>query len=138
MNDRNTNIAASLLRVSFGVILLAHALLKVLVFTLPGTVAFFASQGFPGWMAYPVVAVEFFGGAALLLGFQTRLVALATLPVMLGALTVHMGNGWVFNAPNGGWEYPALLAVLAVVVALQSNAGVTLSKAGISTGAKAH
>ena len=54
-------------------------------------------------MAYPVVAIEFFGGVALVLGFQTRLVALATLPVLLGALTVHIGNGWVFNAPNGGW-----------------------------------
>ncbi len=130
MNHRTNNIAATLLRASFGVILVAHALLKVLVFTMPGTVGFFASQGFPGWMAYPVVAIEFFGGVALVLGFQTRLVALATLPVLLGALTVHIGNGWVFNAPNGGWEYPALLAVLSVVVALQAEAGFALGKRG--------
>ncbi|MES2072456.1 MAG: DoxX family protein [Pseudomonadota bacterium] len=130
MNDTSNNIAATLLRASFGIILIAHALLKVLVFTMPGTVGFFASQGFPGWLAYPVVAIEFFGGVALVLGIQTRLVALASLPVMLGALTVHLGNGWVFNAPNGGWEYPALLAVLSVVVALQAKAGVAIAQLG--------
>lgn len=130
MNDTSNNIAATLLRASFGVILVAHALLKVLVFTMPGTVGFFASQGFPGWLAYPVVAIEFFGGVALVLGIQTRLVALASLPVMLGALSVHLGNGWVFNAPNGGWEYPALLAVLSIVVALQAKAGVALAQLG--------
>jgi putative oxidoreductase len=32
----------------------------------------------------------------------------------LGALFVHAPNGWVFNAPNGGWEYPACLAVVAL------------------------
>ncbi|WP_394779831.1 DoxX family protein [Undibacterium sp.] len=130
MNDTSSRIAATLLRVTFGTILIAHALLKVLVFTMPGTVGFFVSQGFPGWMAYPVVAIEFLGGVALVLGFQTRVTALATLPVLLGALTVHMGNGWVFNAPNGGWEYPALLAVLAVVVALQAKLGAGLGILG--------
>ena len=50
MNHRTNNIAATLLRASFGVILVAHALLKVLVFTMPGTVGFFASQDFrAGW-----------------------------------------------------------------------------------------
>jgi hypothetical protein len=39
---------------------------------------------------------------------------LLLLPVLLGALMVHAPNGWVFNAPNGGWEYPAFLALTAL------------------------
>jgi putative oxidoreductase len=45
-------------------------------------------------------------------------VSIALLPVLLGALFVHWGSGWVFSSPNGGWEYPAFLAVAAVVQAL--------------------
>ena len=37
---------------------------------------------------------------------------------LLGALFVHAPNGWVFNAPNGGWEYPAFLAAAAFAHAL--------------------
>jgi putative oxidoreductase len=106
------------LRVSLGVIMIAHALLKIVVFTMPGTVAFFNSVGFPGALAYPVVAAELLGGLALVIGFKTRLAALGLIPGLLGAASVHVGNGWVFNAPNGGWEYPVFLAVGVVVQAL--------------------
>lgn len=111
-------IGAFVLRLALGIMFLAHGLLKVLVFTLPGTAAFFASQGFPGWTAYPVVAAELAAGVLLILGIQVRLVSLATLPILAGALFVHLPNGWVFSSANGGWEYPAYLMVLAVAQAL--------------------
>jgi putative oxidoreductase len=114
----STTYGAGLLRITFGVVMLAHALLKIFVFTMPGTVGYFASQGFPGWTAYPVVLIEVVSGLLLILGLQTRLAALATVPVLLGALLVHAGNGWVFSAQNGGWEFPAMLVVTAIVVAL--------------------
>lgn len=109
---------ALILRLALGAMYLAHGLLKVFVFTLPGTAGFFASQGFPAWTAYLVVAAEILAGIALILGFQVRLVALAGLPILFGALAVHLPNGWVFSAPNGGWEYPAFLIVASVVQAL--------------------
>ena len=111
-------IGALVLRLAFGGMLLAHGLLKVVVFTLPGTAAFFASQGFPGWTAYPVAAIELVAGVLLILGIQVRVVALATIPILAGALLVHLPNGWVFSNPNGGWEYSAYLIVLAAVQAL--------------------
>lgn len=117
-SNRNADYAALLLRVSLGTMLIAHGLLKVLVFTVPGTVQFFASVGFAGWMAYPVIALEVGGGVLLLAGAYTRITALALVPVMLGATAVHFGNGWTFSSANGGWEYPALLAALMVVQAL--------------------
>jgi putative oxidoreductase len=62
----------TLLRLSLGTMWIAHALLKWWVFTLPGTAQFFASVGFPGWMAYPVFAAELLGGMALVLGIYAR------------------------------------------------------------------
>lgn len=117
MNNRS-EYAALLLRVALGVMFVAHGLLKVLVFTLPGTVGFFESVGFPGWTAYIVTAAEIGGGALLLAGIATRAISLALIPTLLGATWVHIGNGWVFSNANGGWEYPAFLTVTLVVQAL--------------------
>lgn len=112
------DLAAFILRVSLGVLFLAHAGLKIFVFTLPGTAAYFASQGFPAWTAYAVVAGELAIGVGLILGVLVRVASIASLPILVGALAVHLPNGWVFSAPNGGWEFPALWIVLAVVQVL--------------------
>lgn len=116
--NRQSDYAALVLRVALGIMFVAHGLLKVLVFTLPGTVGFFESVGFPGWSAYVVTVAEIGGGALLLSGVATRAISLALIPVLLGATWVHLGNGWVFSNANGGWEYPAFLTVTLVVQAL--------------------
>jgi putative oxidoreductase len=54
----------------------------------------------------------------LIAGVHVRTVSLALVPVLLGATWVHAGNGWLFSAPNGGWEYPAFWTVTLVVQAL--------------------
>ena len=120
---------ALLLRVSLGTVFVAHAMLKLLVFTLPGTAAFFAEHGFPGWTAYPVFAFELVGGAALLLGWRTRWVAATLVPVMLGALTVHWENGWSFTAPNGGWEYIAFIIMALLAQACLGDGAFALDRA---------
>lgn len=109
---------ALLLRLSLGIMFIAHGLLKVLVFTMPGTVGFFESVGFPGFMAYLVVLAELGGGVALIAGVMVRWVSLALVPVLLGAAWVHLPNGWVFSADGGGWEYPVFLVAATLVQAL--------------------
>ena len=128
MIDRKTApYAAFLLRVALGVMFIAHSLLlKVFVFTVPGTVGFFQSLGLPGVFAYLVFAAELGGGILLILGVYARAVALALVPVLLGATWAHIGNGWVFSAPNGGWEYPAFLTVAALVQALIGDGALAL------------
>jgi putative oxidoreductase len=116
--NNNTDYAALVLRIALGVMFVAHGLLKVLVFTLPGTVGFFESVGFPGSMAYFVILAEIGGGILLLAGIGVRIVSLVLVPVLLGAAYVHFGNGWVFSNPNGGWEYPVFLTVTTIVQAL--------------------
>jgi putative oxidoreductase len=118
--------AALVLRLVLGVFI-AHGLLKVVVFTVPGTVQFFESVGFPGTLAYVTIAVELGAGALLLLGVGTRWVALATVPALLGAALVHLPNDWVFSAQGGGWEYPVFLAAAAVVQFLLGDGAHALS-----------
>ena len=103
-----------LLRASLGVMFIAHAFLKLLVFTPQGFEGFLAKLGYPTALAWPIILGELIGGAAILAGFYGRWVSLGLLPVLFGALAVHAPNGWVFNAPNGGWEYPAFLAIAAL------------------------
>lgn len=120
MNTLNTNpYAALVLRLSLGTMFIAHALLKILVFTPSGTAGFFASLGVPGWLAYPVIGAELIGGILLIIGLQTRWVALALIPVLLGSIgLVHGANGWLFANEGGGWEYPLFLVTAAVAMAL--------------------
>ena len=114
----HSDYAAFILRLGLGVMFIAHGLLKVLVYTLPGAAGFFEQVGFPGWMAYFVTFAEIGGGVLLLAGIGVRTVSLALVPVLLGATFVHFGSGWVFSNANGGWEYPAFLTLAAVVQAL--------------------
>ena len=120
---------ATLLRVSLGLLFLAHSIvLKLGVFTLAGTAGYFESLGLPAFTAYLVFAAEAVGGLMLLVGIQARWVALALMPVLAGALWVHSGNGWVFSNAGGGWEYPLLLLVLAGVQALIGDGALALSR----------
>jgi putative oxidoreductase len=107
-----------ILRVALGVVFLTHGLFKPLVLTFAGTAAFFESFGFPGWTVYPVFLAEVIGGLALIAGQGTRWAAAALIPVVLGAFRVHGPNGWYFGAPNGGWEYLAVLIAGLVAVIL--------------------
>ena len=119
IDARTAPYAAALLRVSLGAMFIAHALiLKHFTYSLPGTVQFFESLGLPAALAYATFWAEFIGGVLLVLGVGSRWVALALLPVLAGAAWVHAGNGWVFSAQNGGWEYPVFLIAASLVQAL--------------------
>lgn len=124
----STAFGVLLLRVSLGVMWIAHALLKLFVFTLPGTATFFESVGLPGVLAYPVFAAELMGGLALVLGVYARQVSLALLPVILTAASVHIPNGWLFTNPGGGWEYPVFLIAASAVLWLLGDGAWSLRR----------
>ncbi len=124
----STAYGTLLLRVSLGVMYIAHSVvLKWMTFGLAGTAQYFESLGLPAALAYATFFAEFIGGVLLVLGIQSRWVALALLPVLFGAAWVHIGNGWVFSAQGGGWEYPLYLIVLSVAQALLGDGAHALS-----------
>ncbi len=125
--SQSTEFAALILRLALGTLALAHGLLKVFVFTIPGTVQYFSSLGYPAELAYAVIAAEILGGIALIAGIGVRTVSLALVPVLIGATITHAGNGWVFSNANGGWEFPAFWTVALVVQALLGPGAFALS-----------
>ena len=126
MNNDLSPHATALLRISLGGVFLAHGLLlKVMTFGMAGTMGFFGSIGYPPVLGAVVALAEIAAGAALILGVLVRPAALLMLPILLGATLTHAGNGWVFNATGGGWEFPAFLTVA------------TLAQAGLGAGALA-
>lgn len=127
IDTRTAPYAALLLRITLGVLFLAHDALKVFVFTPAGTVGFFGKLGLPPIVAYATMAWELVGGLLLIFGLGTRWVALLFLPLMLGTIaTVHGANGWMFTAPGGGWEYPAFWSVALLVQALLGDGAFAL------------
>ena len=117
--ERNNEYGIALLRISLGVMFIAHSvLLKYFTFTLAGTAGYFESIGLPGFLGYVVFGMEAVGGILLVLGVRTREVAAALIPILVGALWAHSGNGWVFSNAGGGWEYPLYLIVLSAAQVL--------------------
>jgi putative oxidoreductase len=115
------SLGVSLLRIHFGIILLAHGWLKVYVFSIAGTVGYFSSIGLPPIIAYSVIFGELVGGLALILGIQTRLAAALAVPIVFGAAVMNSGNGWLHSASGGGWEYAASLTVIAVCLVIMGS-----------------
>ncbi|SAI73092.1 membrane protein [Bordetella ansorpii] len=121
---------ATLLRVALGIMWIAHALLKLLVFSLPGTSQYFDSVGLPGVLAYPVFAAEIVGGVALVLGIYARQAALLLIPIMIGAAWVHWPNGWAHTSEGGGWEYPVFLIGVSFAQWLLGDGALALRTSG--------
>jgi putative oxidoreductase len=127
IDDITAPYAVLFLRWCLGALFIAHAMLKLRVYKIPGTVAFFESLGLPGWFAYATIAAELGGAALLILGIYPRYVALLLVPLMLGTIiTVHGKKGWLFTNKDGGWEFPAFWAAALLVVFLAGDGAGTL------------
>jgi putative oxidoreductase len=121
--------AAFLLRICLAAAFIAHAMLKLKVFTIPGTVKFFESLGLPGWVAYVTIAAELGGAAFLLLGIWPRIVALLLVPLMLGTIIKVQGRfGLLFSNKEGGWVYPAFWTGALIVLFLLGDGAAVIAR----------
>lgn len=125
-DTRTTPYGLFVLRLSLGTMWLAHGLLKLFAFGVAGFAGFLGSLGYPPFLAGPIIAAEVFGGLLILLGIYGRQVSVLLLPVMAAAMLVHVPNGWLFSAPNGGWEYPAFLIAASVTHVLAGEGAFAL------------
>ena len=136
IDHRTAPHAALLLRLSLGGLFLAHAGLKIFVFTPAGAADFFGSLGLPPALAYVTMGWEIIGGLALILGVWPRIAAIATIPILLGSIaTVHGPAGFWFNNANGGWEYPALWIVGLIALALLGDGPLALRRSPVRSAA---
>ena len=82
-----------ILRLALGTVMIAHGYQKVFG-GMPQFMGMLSHMGIPAWMGYLTAAAEFGGGILLVVGFLTRLAALAIFIDMLVAISkVHLHNG---------------------------------------------
>ena len=132
IHAQTASIAALLLRLSMGIMLIAHGFyLKIFVFTMAGASGFFESIGLPGWLAWVVMLYETIGGILMILGLFNRWNSLFQgVSLLFAAYLGHSANGWLFSSPNGGWEFPAFWAIVCFSLALLGE-----GKYAVKTGA---
>jgi len=129
IDTRTAPYAALLLRLATGALFLAHAGLKLFVFTPAGTAQFFGNLGLPPAFGYVIIAAEIAAGVALILGVWTRLVAIATIPILLGAIVLVDGASGFYFTNAGGWELPGFWTVVMIVQALLGDGAYALGPA---------
>ena len=106
-------VALTLLRITVGVIMVAHGWKKVT--DIPTWTENFTKMGMPlpEVSVYLAIAGELGGGLGLLLGLLTPIAALGVFFAMLVAVVfVHLPNG--LFAKNDGFEYPLTLMMTAL------------------------
>jgi len=128
-----SDVAEALLRVAAGAFLIPHGAQKLFGmfggYGLEATGEFFQTQlGFAnGFLAaLGAGSVEVFGGLLLALGLFTRPAAAAIAVMLAVATTIHLGSGFFWT--GGGWEYPALWAIVALMFALRGGGALSLDR----------
>ncbi len=128
-DDRTAPLGLFVLRAALGVMYVAHGLLKLFVFTPTGFAGFLAKTGNPEFLAWPIIVAEVAGGVALILGLYARQVAAVLLPILIGALLVHLPYGW--QAGQNGWEYVGFLIAASLTVVLSGEGAFALKRAAL-------
>lgn len=127
------DLAALLLRVTLGVVMLAHGWNHLFGSGgVAGTARWFGSMGLrpPRLHALASGGIEIVSGAGLLLGLLTALQCAAVVGVMTVALiAAHRTNGFFIFKPGQGWEYVAVLALSAAALAALGPGEVSLDHA---------
>jgi putative oxidoreductase len=118
-------LAEPLLRATAGLLLVPHGAQKLFGwfggYGVDGTGQFFATKlGLPASLALVAGPIEFAGGLALAFGLLTRPVAALVAGLMAVAVVqVHLPVGFFWT--SGGYEYPLLWGVVALVFVIRGG-----------------
>ncbi|MEZ5216730.1 MAG: DoxX family protein [Ilumatobacteraceae bacterium] len=114
MTSTQLDLAVLILRLVFGLTMVAHGLNKLSGSGgLSGTAGWFGSMGFkyPMMQARVAAGTEIGAGALLAMGLLTSLAAAGFIGLMLVAIyTAHLSNGFFIFRPGRGWEYASIAA----------------------------
>lgn len=119
--DDGANLALLVMRVTVGVVMLAHGYNHIWGGgKIAGTAGWFESLGmrpgrFHAWLAS---LTELAAGSLLVLGLLTPLAAAGVLGTMAVAWIInHIGNGFFIFRPGEGWEYVMTLTLVSFGIA---------------------
>jgi putative oxidoreductase len=128
MKSNFNDLAVLLLRLAVGAVMWAHGAQKLLGLFgghgPQGFVHFVVSMGMPPALGWLVVAIEFFGGLAVVLGVLSRLAALGFAVEMAVTIAkIHWANGFFMNwnsvgGKGEGFEYNLVLAAACLALFL--------------------
>ena len=132
------DVSALVLRVALAIVFFPHGAQKVLGWFgghgFGATLASFTDKmHIPLILAVLVIAAEFLGPIALLLGFLTRLAAFGIAAVMAGAIwMVHINNGFFMNwsgmQQGEGIEYHLLAIAIAAALMIKGAGSFSIDK----------
>jgi putative oxidoreductase len=126
--DGLADLAYPFLRIAFGAWYIPHGWAKIIDGGVTGTAGFMTKLGFPipEVLAYYIGFLELVGGALLVLGLLTRLVAIQFVGFMfVAAFFVNTASWWWTKE---GTEMPLLLLVLALVIFVRGGGNLSVDK----------
>jgi putative oxidoreductase len=138
VTNTTNDFTLTILRLVLGVVVFAHGAQKLLGWFdgrgFSGTIGFYGHLGISAPLAFLAIAVEFFGGLALIAGFLGRIAALGII-FKLSAFIWHLGwqNGffmnWTGEKTNGeGFEYHLLAIALGLAILLRGSGALSVDK----------
>ncbi len=119
--------ALVVLRVAVAIFFMAHAVVRLVLDTIPGFGGFLTSRGFPFGLAivWAITLFEIGGGVLLALGQKVRLLSIGFQAICWGGIVIiHAKLGWfVGEHGTGGMEYSLCLSVALLVLAAADREG---------------
>lgn len=125
------NIGSSIARLTLGMVIFAHGAQKLLGlfggYGYSATMESLTTQmDLPGFVAFSVIIIEFFGSISLILGLFSRFWALSLIGMFIGIiLTTQLEHGffmnWFGNQAGEGYEYSLLVIGLALTVMINGS-----------------
>ncbi len=122
----NNDWAGLITRLTIGGVLFPHGAQKMLGmfggYGFTGTMDFFTQQiNLPWIVALSIIVIEFVGGIAMIMGFASRVWALAIASLFVGIIfTSHLEHGffmnWFGTQKGEGYEYALLIIGLSVAI----------------------
>lgn len=126
--QRQVDLALLVIRVVAGIIFMVHGWQKVEM-GIGNVAGFFGNVGapLPSLTAPLVTALEFGGGAAIVIGLLTRpLAAMLAFDMFMATMLVHRANGF---SGQGGMEFTTLLCATAIALVIAGAGGLSADAA---------
>ncbi len=110
------SLSIAILRILMGLVFMAHAVARLVDYSLPGFGDFLDGKGFPGgfYLAWTITLFELVGGLLMVFRKFVKLFCIGEIIILAtGIIIVHASSGWfVVGKTLGGMEYSVVLIVV--------------------------